>query len=305
MNTLTLKSSYDDLNLAVAYKEPETEPAGIVQIVHGMCEHKERYNEFMEFLASKGFVCVIHDHRGHGASVKRPEDLGYMYAGGWKALVEDIEVVRKWSSEKWPGLKRTLLGHSMGSMAVRSYTKRYDNNIDKLIVCGSPSFNPAGGVAKFLANFFAKVKGDHYRPQLLQDLSFGSFNKPFRDEGFESAWVCSNRSVLEAYHQNPLCQFIFTANGFSNLIGLMKDCYSRKGWSMSNPKMPIMFISGADDPCRGNDKRHNRSVALMNKVGYVNITNIVYPEMRHEILNETDKQKVWTQVEKFVEGISA
>ena len=296
IQTLRIEASADGIQLGVAFIEPETAPKGIVQLVHGMCEHKERYYRFMEFLAGNGYVCVIHDHRGHGESVKDPSDLGYMYAGGWQAMIEDIEKIRAWSDERWPHLSRTLMGHSMGSMAVRSYTKRYGDRIDRLIVCGSPSSNPAAWLGRMLARTIGLVRGDHHRPQIMQDIAFGSFNKPFADEGYASAWVCSDPQTLEEYHHDPLCQFIFTANGFYNLMGLMMDCYSAKGWTVCRPDMPVMFISGADDPCRVGDRQHQDSIDLMRKIGYTNIDSILYPGMRHEILNETGRQEVWDQV---------
>lgn len=298
MNMLKLKinASADGLRLAALISEPEGEPKGIVQIVHGMCEHKERYIPFMEYLSAHGFACAIHDHRGHGESVLAQEDLGYMYDGGWKALVEDIRLVQNEVKSRYPSLPYTLFGHSMGSMAVRSFTKRYDDSIDTLFVCGCPSQNPAGGAGRILAGLIGLFKGDRYRSPLLQKLSFGSFNKPFESEGYPSAWVCSDKETLEAYHNDPLCTFTFTINGFRNLLGLMQDCYSPKGWKMSNPKLPVHFISGADDPCRVSDKAIEQATELMRKVGYADTDLHLYPGMRHEILNETDRLQVWNDI---------
>ena len=230
-----IEASSDGLRLAMLISEPVGEPKGIVQIVHGMCEHKERYIPFMEYLSAHGYVCAIHDHRGHGETVLNEEDLGYMYKGGWRALVEDIKLVQNEIKASYPALPYTLFGHSMGSMAVRSFTKRYDDSIDTLFVCGCPSYNPAGGAGRLLASLIGLFKGEHHRSPLLQNLSFGSFNKPFEDEGYPSAWVCSDKGTLEAYHKDPYCMFTFTVNGFKNLLDLMKDCYSPKGWKMSNP----------------------------------------------------------------------
>lgn len=184
----------------------------------------------------------------------------------------------------------------MGSMAVRSFTKRYDDSIDTLFVCGCPSYNPAGGAGRLLASLIGLFKGGHYRSPLLQNLSFGSFNKPFEDEGYPSAWVCSDKDTLEAYHNDPYCMFTFTVNGFKNLLDLMKDCYSPKGWKMSNPNLPVHFISGAEDPCRISDKAIGKAADLMERLGYKNTDLHLYPEMRHEILNETGRLKVWEDV---------
>ncbi|MCR4824708.1 MAG: lysophospholipase [Bacteroidales bacterium] len=296
MKEMTLPASADGLALAMLVSTPETDPRGVVQLVHGMCEHKERYIPFMEFLTEKGYVCVIHDHRGHGASVKSPEDLGYLYEGGWEAMVEDVRVVSDWIRRQWPGLDYTLFGHSMGSMVVRSFAKRYDDRLDRLFVCGCPSDNPAKGAGKMLASLYGRLRGWHYRPKLLQKMSFGSFNKPFEQEGWPAAWVCSDPELLEAYHKDPLCAYQFTANGFYHLMGLMQDCYSAKGWKMSRPGMPVYFISGAEDPCRVSDQALEQAVELMRRVGYKQVELKLYPGMRHEILNEKDKQTVWDDI---------
>ncbi len=291
-----IEASSDGLKLTILISEPVGEHKGIVQIVHGMCEHKERYVPFMEYLSAHGYICAIHDHRGHGETVLAEEDLGYMYKGGWKALVEDIKLVQNEIKASYTDLPYTLFGHSMGSMAVRSFTKCYDDSIDTLFVCGCPSYNPAGGAGRFLASLIGMVKGEHYRSPLLQKLSFGSFNKPFESEGYPSAWVCSDKDTLKAYHNDPYCTFTFTVNGFKNLLDLMQDCYSPKGWKMANPGLPVHFISGAEDPCRISDKAIVKAADLMKQVGYSHTDLHLYSGMRHEILNETNRIQVWEDV---------
>lgn len=295
ISTFTIKSDFDDLTLSGAYCKPEAGASCVLQIAHGMAEHKERYFPFMEYLAARGIASVIHDHRGHGASVKNPDDLGFMYAGGWNAMVEDVKKVQDWAKDRFPGLPVILMGHSMGSMVVRAFTKRYDSAIDGLIVCGCPSNNPAKGAGKVLASLVAAIRGGHFRSKLLDSMSFGSFNKPFEAEG-ELAWLSANRDNVKSYIADPLCGFCFTANGFMNLMGLMQDCYSSKGWTMQNSGMPVHFISGAEDPCRTSDKDFRKAVDAMKAVGYVNTDGRLYPGMRHEILNETDRATVWNDI---------
>lgn len=298
----SVAASADGLELAGLVAEPdEGQPKAVVQMVHGMCEHKERYEPLMKYLAASGFACVIHDHRGHGASVRNEKDLGYLYKGGWQALVEDIRVVNDWIRNQFPDRKIILFGHSMGSLAVRSFAKRFDDRIAALIVCGCPSDNPAKGVGKTLAACIGRLKGWHYRSKLLQTLTLGAYDKPFAAEKTHAAWVCSDPETLKAYNADPLCQFVFTANGFYNLMGLMQDCYSPKGWVMHNPALPVYFISGEQDPCRGSDKAFNDAVEKMRQVGYTTVTSHLYPGMRHEIHNETRRAEVWQDILAFVE----
>ena len=304
LNAFSLDASADGLKLACLQSVPDagsSAPRGVIQLVHGMCEHKERYIALMEFLSENGLICVIHDNRGHGASVKSPDDLGYMYDGGWQAMVEDVRVVNDWIRAQYPDLKIILYGHSMGSMIVRSFLKRYDDRISALLVSGCPVDNPAKGAGKAMASFFGRTKGWHYRPNLLQQMSFGAYSKPFASEG-PMAWVCSNPEILKSYREDPLCQYVFTANGFYNLLGLMQDCYSRKGWAVQNPSLHIHFMSGEEDPCRGSDKQFRKAVRLLPEVGYHNVTAQVYPRMRHEIHNETGYQRVWNDLLHFIDN---
>lgn len=299
MNADTIISPVDGLKLSFIYAEPAAAPRGIVQIAHGMCEHKERYIPLMEFLCRNGFAVVCNDHRGHGASVKCAEDLGYMGKDGWLALVEDLRAVTLWANDRWPGIPLTLFGHSMGSMVVRSYAKRYDSLIDSLIVCGCPSDNPAKGAGILLAKMIGRIKGWHHRPSILQKMSFGAYNKPFENEGWASAWVCSDPEILKAYHADPLCQYIFTADGFLNLLLLMKDCYSTD-WKALSPALPVHFISGGEDPCRVDDKALGKAVQAMKDRGYKQVSLKIYPGLRHEIHNETARQEVWNDILSYL-----
>lgn len=284
--------------------EPENGMArAVLQLVHGMCEHKERYTAFMEYMASHGYACVIHDHRGHGHSIKKQDDLGYFYESGAEGMVEDIKVVNDWIRNRYPDRPIILFGHSMGSMAVRAFTRLYDDRIDGLIVCGSPSYNPAAPLGKMLAKLDCKINGDKNRPTHIQKLAVEGFNSAFKKEGRANAWVCSDKDVVDAYNQNPLCNFQFTSNGFYNLFSLMQMAYSSKGWKMSDPDLPIIFMSGEDDPCLVNLKKFKNAVNRIKKVGYTNVRNVVWPAMRHEILNEKGKGKVWKEMRLWCDEV--
>ena len=291
----SLRSAYDELDLSVLAISPETSPKAVVQFAHGMCEYKERYVPFMEFLCSQGYACIIHDHRGHGASVKSEEDLGYFYSGGYEAVVSDVLTVNKHAKTMFPGCPVYLFGHSMGSLAVRSFTKRYDNRIDGLIVCGSPSRNPAAGAGKMLAKIIASFKGDRHRPSLIQKIAFDGFNKRFSSEG-PNAWLSTEKENVRSYNADPLCGYCFTGNGFMGLFDLMMDTYSSDGWKIVNPQLPIHFIAGSDDPCITSLKDFEAAVGHMKAMGYSNVTAKTYDGLRHEILNEIGREIVWQDV---------
>ena len=273
---------------------------GVVQIAHGMSEHKERYIEFMEYLAEHGYASVIHDHRGHGKSLKSIEDQGYFYEKTGNYIVEDLYDVTQWIQNFFEGEPLYLLGHSMGSLVVRLYLKKHDSAINKLIVCGSPSKNPMVPFAILFVNVLEKFYGDHHRSSLVQNLAFGSFDKRFPGEK-ENSWLSTNDENVLAYNESKKDGFVFTLNGFLNLFHMMKDVYDSKGWDCKNKNIPIFFIAGKEDPVIVSEKEWYRSQDFLKQVGYTNICSHIYENMRHEILKEKNRKIVFKDIVKFLE----
>lgn len=276
------------------------QPRGIVQLVHGMSEYKERYIPFMEYLTEKGYIAVIHDHRGHGKSIQDKRDLGYMYGGGAEAMLKDILTVNSEIRRHFQDLPLILFGHSMGSLAVRAFAAQYDDLIDMLIVCGSPSENIARPLGKAIALVQGKLMGAHHRSKILETMSFGTFAMKFKDEKNKNAWICSDPEVYEAYSKSDLCGFTFTDDAYIALFDLMKKAYDTRNWKCKNSEMPVLFISGAEDPCLGNVRKFAAAVRSMRRAGYRDVKGKLYRGMRHEILNEKGKEKVWRDVVTYM-----
>lgn len=296
----SLPSSFDQLPLDVLIMAP-SHPKGIVQFSHGMCEHKERYMDFMSFLNKHGYICCIHDHRGHGKSIYKEEDLGYFYENGDIGIVEDLHQLTSLIKKRYPNLPLYLLGHSMGSLVVRCYIKKYDNDINGLFVIGSPSYNSAALFGVGLTSLYSKIKSDHYRPKLIQKIGFDAFNKNFNHD-IENSWICSDIDVVSTYNHDPLCHFSFTANGFSSLFKLMNETYSKENWQVKQPKLPILFLAGENDPCITNEKKFNEAVTLIKDVGYQQVSFQLFKNMQHEILNEKNKKIVYHSILKTIKS---
>lgn len=291
----SLKSNFDGLTLGVSMRIPE-HPTGILQLVHGMAEHRERYHDFMDYCAEQGLVVIIHDHRGHGASVKSEDDYGYFGKNGIEAIIRDAHQITEYIREKFPGLPLTLFGHSMGSLVVRCYAQEYDKDIDGLIVCGSPSKRVGAGAGVALAKLLTLFRGEKYRSNFVNNMAFGGYNTKFGNTKSPNAWIVSDPAVVEAYDADPRDGFVFTLNGFETLFGLIRRAYRKKGWAMRNPEMPVLFIAGADDPCIISEKDFQKAVNFLRERGYSNVKSKLYPGMRHEILNEIGKVEVWQDV---------
>lgn len=295
-----IKSKKDNLEIELAISEPlEGEPKGIVQISHGMAEHKERYFDFMEYLSSKGYVCVIHDHRGHGASAKEINDLGYFYTEDISYIIEDLYQVTEYITSRYKNLNLYIFSHSMGTLVSRNYLKKYDEKIQKIILCGPPTENKLAGVGIFLAKLTKVLKGEKYRSRFLNTLTFGSYNTKHK---IENGWICSNEKAVEGYNKDNLCGYIFTTNGFINLFKLMKEAYSKKNWQVKNKNMPIFIIAGKDDKVIQNEEKFNHLKSFLHSIGYVNIKSKLYEGKRHELINEDNHMEVYQDVLNFIEN---
>jgi alpha-beta hydrolase superfamily lysophospholipase len=299
--SLKIKSSYDGLALDTIAAEPDDgKIIAVFQLVHGMAEMKERYLPFMEFLTKQGFACIIHDHRGHGQSVLSKEDLGYLYGGGGKSLVEDTYDVTKAAKARWPQLPLILFGHSMGSLIVRCYLKKHDDELTALIVCGSPCKNPAVGAGKAIAGMQKAIYGPRHKSGLLNKMSFGSYLKNIPDAKSEFAWLSVDTDNVAAYEKSEYCGFTFTVDGFQGLLQLAGATYDHKDWQVKNPKLPVLFISGKDDPCINGARNFKIAVDHMRSLGYSNVRGKMYDGGRHEILNDHIKETVQNDILKWM-----
>ena len=288
-----IKSKDQLINLSV-YEIICRHPKGVIQIVHGMAEHKYRYVPFMQTLAQEGYIVCIHDHRGHGGSVQDKEDFGYFYTENPNALVEDTYEITKALKEKYPSLPLYMLGHSMGSLVVREYCRSYDIELSGLIVCGSPSKQPFALCGSWLAKAMGIWKGKRYRSQWIQHVAFGSFDKRFTDSTLENRWLACSEESVQAFNNDTRCGFIFTLQGFTLLFRLLYNVYRPMKQPVKNKKLPILFIAGEDDPCIQNQKKFLQAVANMKHRGYGVVDAHVFPSGRHEILFDQDKEIVYT-----------
>lgn len=296
-----ITSSYDGLEISFAVTRPTAEPKAVLQLVHGLCGCKEKFEPAMNYLAENGVVCITPDLRGHGESVRSINDLGYMYAGGYKALISDLRQIYEWGHSEFTGLPYFLLGHSMGSFAARIYVKQNDSGLAGLIVCGSPSWNPLSIVGKWLSAAGCAMGFSRKRVALLHRAISNRYNRNFASEGPQS-WICSDPREVKRFIENPINNYIFTINGTHNLLSMMGEAYKTDSWTVSNPGMPIIFISGADDPCMISEEKFHRAAYMMHKIGYSNVSSVLYPKMRHDILNEIGKEKVWDEILSFIKA---
>lgn len=293
-----LDSDFDGVRLSVLTVCPEN-PRFCLQITHGMAEHKRRYIPFMEYIASLGGACIISDMRGHGET-SNPADYGYFGENGVEATLSDLHQIGLVLRQKYPGLPMILFGHSMGSLVARSYAAEHDHHLAALILSGEASNNPAVGAGLMLTRLIALFRGDRYRSPLIESMSTGAYDKSF-PEGEKFQWLSVNEENRQKYIEDPGCGFPFTLNGYDTLFSFMKRTYSPKFYHVWRKDMPILFLSGEEDPVMGDKKAFEDAVRFMRDMGYRNVRSKLYPGMRHEILMESERETVYADVVAFIE----
>ena len=277
---------------------PDTEPRAIVQIIHGIAEYIDRYDEFMSFLADNGIIAVGTDHLGHGKSIESEEQTGFFaYENGWDYAVRDEEVLRLAMHEKYPELPIIVFGHSMGSFMARTLLIRYPDAFNAAIISGTGNQGSAlvnGGL--FMGNLVTGLKGAHHYSKFLNNLAFGSYNKIYENPKTEYDWLSRDEANVQKYIDDPLCGFIPTCSLFRDMMTGVKFITNKKNLTAMNKDMPVYFMSGDMDPVgecgKGVQKAYNNFL----EAGMKDVSIKLYPGGRHEMLNEINKDEVYSDI---------
>lgn len=264
-------------------------PKGIIQLVHGVAEHGGNYMDFAKFLNKNGYIVVMDDHRGHGKSISTSYPNGYMKRA--EEIVDDEIMVAKFMKEKYPDLEHYLLGHSMGSMLARLFIRENDDLIDKLILTGTVPVNKMSAIALFFFNIGCFFFGDKGESRLI-DALVGAKGLDFISYDEENINIKAN---------DPLRIFKFKRGYSRVLIEINKKLGQKSRYKCQNKDLKIYNMVGEDDIITKGDKGIKNSLDFLKSIGYTNIESKVYKNMKHEILNETDKEVVYKDILDILE----
>lgn len=283
---------------------PETENyVGIFQIVHGMAEHIERYDDFARFLAEKGFLVVGSDHLGHGKSIADASDYGHFTKNdAVTVIVRDIHRLKKITQEQNPGKLYFILGHSMGSFMMRNYLCRYGKGIDGAILTGTGSQPVATLKAgKALISTIALFHGWKYASPFANKLLNGHDNDAIPNPRTAYDWLSQDDKEVDKYIADELCGFPFTLNGLVTIVDAI-DNLRKKDYLDKMPRdLPIAFFSGDKDPVGHWGADVPLIVKQFQDMGMKNVFLKMYPEDRHEILNEINRREVYEDIYGWLE----
>lgn len=277
---------------------PDGAPRAVVKIVHGIAEHIERYDDFMRFLAENGIVAVGEDHLGHGKSVTQEDDLGFFSDElGWGKVVMDVEHLHDIMAEEYPEIPYIMFGHSMGSFLTRTFIISHPDKYDAVILSGTGHQSKAMVVGGYLlAEAIVKAKGPRADGQKLNDIAFGTYLNKIEAPRTEFDWLSRDTESVDKYIADPMCGFVAKASLYRDMMGGIWFVTSKNNIATMDKEKPVYFMSGDCDPVGEYGKGVERAYKAFCDAGLHDVKMRLYPDGRHEMLNETNKADVYKDI---------
>lgn len=293
----------DEHRIVIHHWEPAGDVRAALLVSHGMAEHGARYAPLGEYLAARGIAVHAVDHRGHGLSAHRPEDLGHFAdRDGWRCVVSDLQVALNHLRIAHPGVPVFLLGHSMGSFIAQALAMEHGKSLAGLALSGSnfgaPLTYRAGRVVARLERLRQGKRG---KSALLEYLSFGAFNKAFTPARTAYDWLSRDNREVDTYINDPRCGFRVSNQLWIDLLGGLVGISSTRALARIPHGLPVYIFGGDQDPVGQHGKGLPRLAAKMREAGLGFVTLRLYPGGRHEMLNESNRAEVFTHLAQWLD----
>jgi alpha-beta hydrolase superfamily lysophospholipase len=288
----------DGIQLHVNRWLPEGPTKAVVQVAHGMAEHSDRYARFAERLTAAGYAVYASDHRGHGGTARTPHEAGYFAdRRGFETVVEDMHLLAEHAREEHPELPFFLFGHSMGSFLSRSFAARFGAELDGLVLSGTAGDPGAlGKVGVGLATAQARLRGRRHISGLMDQLTFGQYNAAFKPNRTKFDWLSRDEAEVDKYVADERCGNVFTSGFFVDLLSGLAAINSDGLVSRVPKDLPIHLVAGSLDPVGGKGKGVQKVADQYRRAGVADVSLKLWPEARHEVLNETNRDEVMQEV---------
>lgn len=281
---------------------PEGEIKAVLQISHGVSEYVGRYAPFAEYLTEHGFAVIGGDHLGHGKSVAEGAPrIFFGESDGWNHVVDDVARLRALGKEKFPNVPYFIMGHSMGSFITRTYLIRYPGDVDGAIIMGTGQQGALlTGAGRMVAKHIGRKQGFGTTSKTVNNLAFGSYNKPFEPKRTDFDWLSANPDNVDRYIADPLCGEDATVGLFYEMLGGIRFVGKQENVNKMDTAKPVLFISGADDPV-GGTKGVTAAYKTFKKAGVSDLTLKLCPGLRHEVLNERENAEIYAYILNWLE----
>lgn len=278
-------------------------PKGVIQVVHGMCEYFGRYKEFSDFMTAHGYAVAGDDHLGHGRTAESEEERGFFgEKNGWRFLVRDEKRMTDILRQRFPDTPIIIFGHSMGSFIARLYMSWYSEGISGALFMGTSSGVPAGA-ASAAVKLLESTAGTKTHLNSGQQMFYHFLTRRVPDKTGELDWITRDKEKRLFFKNDPLGDFAFTTGAYRDLVKLLSEV-SAHDWAYSLPvDMPVMLMSGEEDPIGDYGKGVRRVYRRLLKAGMSNVSIRLYVDARHELINELNRSEVYEDILMWVENI--
>lgn len=271
-----------------------------------MTEMIDRYEDFAMFLTRNGYAVIGNDHLGHGLTAGNDSDLGYFCPKNMSAtVVADLHRVTKYAKKKFKGIPYFLLGHSMGSFMARRYIMTYGMDLDGAVLCGTGSKSRLVlTVGELVSNVQRALFGDRFRSRLLRKSAFDGYLKRIPNPRTASDWLTRDGRIVDFCRGNKYCSFLFTVNGYRTIFDVLQFIQNKCNINRIPKELPLFFIAGGEDPVGHYGRDVQKISTAYKKAGMEMVSVKIYPQDRHEILNELDKNQVYQDVISWLNVLS-
>ena len=278
-------------------------PRGIIVIAHGMAEHASRYARFAASAVEEGYAVLAGDHRGHGATAA-PGGFGFVAEkGGWERVVADMGTVLDAARRAWPDVPVFLMGHSWGSFLARDLAARRGGELAGLILLGTGS--GTGALTRPAAAVCAgesRLRGPRHPSRLLNALAFGPYQRHFAPNRTEADWISRDAKEVDRYVADPWCGFVCTSSFFRDLVAGQGVVNTASHAAAVPAELPMLLASGDRDPVGAMGRGVQRAATLYRRAGVREVSVLLYPGGRHELLNETNRDQVTGDILTWIDG---
>lgn len=294
----------DGYEFSVSFWLPDGKVKGIVQILHGMVEYIDRYDDFARYLCNLGFAVAGDDHRGHGFTAGE-ENLGKVPDGHtYFDTVDDAIILTDYLQSKYPDVPTIVFGHSYGSFLTQGYIQQNSDKINGCVLCGSARMdNSDVKMGRKVANMQFKLYGKDKPANLIRKLSFGGYDKPFKHEKRKNAWLNRDVDACEKYNNDKFCNYTMSIGFYKYFFDGLIKIYEQDRLDKINKDLPLFIISGDKDPVGNMGKLVRELYDLYVDNGIKNVKIKLYNNARHEILNELNKAEVYQDVSDWINSI--
>ena len=295
----------DGFPVSVFRWSPAGQARAALQIVHGMAEHAARYSPFAERCAAAGIAVYAHDQRGHGSSIHGEATRGHFADdAGWSKVLGDVRAVQQRLRDERPGVPVFILGHSMGSFVTRAHLLEHDVGVSGAILSATGwRAGLLNALLGWVAAREARTLGARAPSARMRSLVFGTFNLRLRPARTAFDWLSRDPAVVDAYMADPLCGFDCSGQLWADLFAAIRDIERAEASPTRLARtLPLFLMAGTHDPVSMGGLGHGQLAARYRAAGNTDVDDRRYPEARHELVNETNREEVWRDVIGWIDA---